>query len=476
MRILFERSEKKTTANIVICHDPEELEKLGINDEDLLSFLKEKYEAGQKTQMLRSTAGTHFFIFLSKEKNHDAQTEEARQATAATVNDLKNDKHTAVSLLAADKEKILAAAEGLSLGAYEFLNYKSESKEEQVLTLHFSPKLVSEEDLNRLRIISESVKEARDLVNEPFSNGKTAPEFSRKLQVLSERYGFSLKVLHKEEIESLKMGGLLGVNRASAYPPTFNILEYKSEEARNEKPVVLVGKGVVFDSGGANIKHIWQYMRLMKSDMGGAAAVAGTLCALAAGKAPVHVIGLIPCTDNMVNERAMMPGDVLTMHSGKTVEIAHTDAEGRLILADALHYAKQFDPELVIDLATLTGSSVATIGDEGIIGFSNASEEVWTKLTESGNRVYERLVRLPLWEEYGEMLKSDVADISNLGGDGSTAGAITAAKFLEVFTDYPWVHFDIAGAAFIDRDKGYRKKGGTGSGVRLLFDFLTKQL
>jgi len=189
---------------------------------------------------------------------------------------------------------------------------------------------------------------------------------------------------------------------------------------------------------------------------------------------PVYVIGLIPATDNRPDGNAITPGDIVTMHNGITVEILNTDAEGRMILADALSFAKKFNPKLVIDLATLTGAAVAAIGTQGSVAMGNVKNDDLKNLIESGNNVYERIVEFPLWDEYDEMLKSDIADLKNVGG--KFAGAITAGKFLEHFVDYPWIHIDIAGTAFLDTSDNYRGKGATGIGVRLLIDFFNCQV
>ena len=206
--------------------------------------------------------------------------------------------------------------------------------------------------------------------------------------------------------------------------------------------------------------------------MAGAAAVAGTFYAVAACNLPVHLIGLVPATDNRPDGNAIVPGDIITMLDGTTVEVLNTDAEGRLLLGDALSWAKQYAPALVIDLATLTGSAAAAIGTQGMVAMQKSAEKWYTALEESGFYTHERLVLFPLWEEYREMLKSDVADIKNIGG--KEAGTITAGKFLEHFTSFPWIHLDIAGPAFFHTADAYRTKGGSGTGVRLLFDFFHK--
>jgi leucyl aminopeptidase len=247
-------------------------------------------------------------------------------------------------------------------------------------------------------------------------------------------------------------------------------LEYKPANAVNAQPYVLVGKGVVYDTGGLSLKPT-NSMDTMKSDMSGAAAVLGAVSGAARLGLPVHVVGLIPATDNRPGGNAVTPGDVLTMSDGTTVEVLNTDAEGRLILADALHYAKRYNPQLVIDLATLTGAAARAIGHYATVAMGTASEEVWSDLLASGSRTHERLVRFPFWDDYNELLKSTVADLKNIGG--ADAGAITAGKFLEHFTNYPYVHLDIAGPAFADKPMGYWPAGGTGIGVRLLLDFLS---
>jgi leucyl aminopeptidase len=310
---------------------------------------------------------------------------------------------------------------------------------------------------------------ARTLVNEPHSF-LNAVQYSKEIASLGKKFGFKLKVFDKAKIEKEKMGGILAVNKGSIQHPTFNILEYKPSKAVNKKPIILVGKGVMYDTGGLSLKPTPNSMDMMKSDMGGSAAVVGAFCAVAGQKLPLHIIGLIPATDNRPGLDAVAPGDVITMYSGKTVEVLNTDAEGRLVLADALHYAKQYKPEFVIDLATLTGAAARAIGPQGVACMGNASEELKNELKASGNKVHERLVEFPMWEEYESMLKSEIADINNLGG--AVAGQTTAGMFLQHFVDFPWMHLDIAGAAFLKTTDSYRGKNGTGVGVRLLYDFL----
>jgi leucyl aminopeptidase len=246
-------------------------------------------------------------------------------------------------------------------------------------------------------------------------------------------------------------------------------MEYKPSTAKNSSPYVLVGKGIVYDTGGLSLKPTTDSMDYMKCDMAGAAAVSCAMYAIALAGLPLHIIGLIPATDNRPDGNAYVPGDVVTMYDGTTVEVLNTDAEGRMILADALAWAKQYKPQLVIDLATLTGAAHAALGSEGMAGMGNAPRDIMERLINCGYAVHERIAEFPFWDEYRDMLKSDIADLKNIGG--KYAGAITAGKFLEHFTDYPYIHLDIAGPAFNKKRESYRGTGGSGVGVRLLFEF-----
>ena len=265
------------------------------------------------------------------------------------------------------------------------------------------------------------------------------------------------------------MGGLLAVNSGSSEPPTFSILEWKPSNAKNQKPVVLVGKGVTFDTGGMNLKT-GSFMDHMKTDMSGAATVASVVYAIAKSQLPVYVMAFIPATDNRINSNAIVSGDVLVMHSGKTVEVLNTDAEGRLILADALSYAQAYDPMLAITVATLTGSAARAIGKYGIVAMQNNAQNPMQQLKACGDAVHERIAEFPFWDDYAELLKSDVADLKNIGP--VEGGAITAGKFLQAFTNYPFIHLDIAGCAYSEKRDSYRNQGATGTSVRLLIQFL----
>jgi len=366
---------------------------------------------------------------------------------------------------------LASISEGMALANYQFLKYFKDAKKKTntLRSIYTQSKAISKEQLSELNAIVEATFWARDLVNEPVSF-LNAEELSNQIEEMGKKGNFKVEVLDQIKLETLKMGGLLAVNKGSLDPATFTKMEWKPKNANNKKPIVLVGKGVVYDTGGLSLKPTANSMDIMKCDMGGAAAVSCAIYAIAKAKLPIHIVGLIPATDNRPGGNAYAPGDVVTMFDGTTVEVLNTDAEGRMILADALTYAKKYKPELVIDAATLTGSAMRAIGSYGSVVMGTASDKTFNKLKESGEKTYERTVRFPFWDEYAEEIKSPIADIKNLGG--ASAGAITAGKFLEHFTDYPWIHMDIAGPAWADNDSGYLSKGGTGNGVRLFFDFV----
>ena len=365
---------------------------------------------------------------------------------------------------------------GFMLGLYRFNRYKTNVPEEPtperlVLQVGKEDKAVRA-GAERGKVIAECVMTARDLVNYS-PDEKTAPLLATAIEQLAKKSGFEAVTWDKAMIEEEQMGGLLAVNRGSVEPPTFSVLEWRPDNAVNQKPIVLVGKGVVFDTGGLSLKPTKDSMDHMKADMSGAAVVAATFEGLARLKVPLHVVGLVPATDNRPGENAYVPGDVVRMHSGKTVEVLNTDAEGRMLLADALSYAKTYRPELVIDMATLTGAAVVALGDRVAAVMTNegdGAEQRIQRIIESGDRSGDRVHPMPMFDDYADDLKSTVADIKNIGG--RSGGAITAGKFLEHFVDYPWLHVDIAGPSFTKTEQHYRGIGGTGFGVHLLLDFL----
>ena len=412
-------------------------------------------------------------VYCNNTDSASVQAESLRRSGHKLWNIINDQKLTSVTIVSEiDIENAcIHLAEGLMLSSYAFDKYKSEKQKSYLKQITIRDKSTTRKTVKTLEKTVKANFTTRDLVNEPPVK-LTATELSKRIKSLGKKHGFKTTVFNKAKIETLKMGGLLSVNLGSETPPTFNILEWKPKNAKNKKPVVLIGKGVVYDTGGLSLKPTPNSMDLMKSDMAGSAAVVGAFCAISSLELPVHVVGLIAATDNRPGKNAYAPGDVIHMFDGTSVEVMNTDAEGRLTLADALSYAKKYKPELVIDIATLTGAAARAIGKEGIVCMGNARSKTLNNLKESGYRVHERLVEFPLWDDYGKQIKSDIADLKNIGGP--EAGAITAGKFLEHFTDYPWVHMDIAGSAFLTSEDSYRGKNATGVGVRLIFDFLKK--
>ncbi len=313
--------------------------------------------------------------------------------------------------------------------------------------------------------IADGIRTVRDLGNAP-PNVLTPTRLAERAQEVAKAIGIKCTVYGRKEIERMKMGGLLAVNRGSAEEPRFIVMEYSPRGAKTH--VALVGKGITFDSGGISIKPA-EKMEEMKFDMCGAAAVIGTLEAAAKLAIPVKITGIIPSTDNLPSGSAYKPGEIITMMNGKTVEIVNTDAEGRMILGDALHYASKLEPDHLIDFATLTGACVVALGSEAAGLFAN-DDELAQKLIESGERAGERLWRMPAWDEYKDLIRSEWADMKNSGG--RWGGASTAAVFLKEFVDCPsWAHLDIAGTAYMD-ETPRETKGATGAGVRVTIEFL----
>lgn len=309
---------------------------------------------------------------------------------------------------------------------------------------------------------------ARELINEP-ANVMNAPEMVRRVRKMASGSGVQVKVLGQSELSRLKMGGILAVNRGSVTPPALILMEYGKRHA-SRGTVCLVGKGVTFDTGGLSIKPS-KGMEKMKYDMSGAAAVIGTMRSVSGLKLPVHVVGLTPVVENNVAKDPQRPGDIIRMYNGKTVEVLNTDAEGRLILADALAYAGKYKPNAIIDLATLTGMCLHTFGNEAI-GIMSNDKALLRKVEAAGEAVGERCWPLPMWEEYGKQIKGQQSDLKNIGGP--YGGTITAAKFLEEFVPEKtsWVHLDIAGMAWCESPRYDAPVGAMGVGVRLLTELI----
>ncbi len=465
-KLIINTQDVESKVKVFLFDSPESLTQL---DKSAQKVLENNVEQGTILSVQKDWDTLSVFLTTTTKGLNGNKLEALRHSGYLLAKELIKEKVDEVSIqdFSENETFLLPILEGLLLSTYSFDKYKSDKKD-----AHLTINIISQKeskDISEVENICEAVFTARNLVNEP-ANFLTALQLSHEVEALGIECGFSTEILSLSQIESLQMGGLLSVNQGSSLPPTFNILEHKPENAKNSQPIILVGKGVVYDTGGLSLKPTPQSMDIMKCDMGGAAAVIGAFQALVTNNLPLHVIGLIPATDNHISNTSYAPGDVITMFDKTTVEVMNTDAEGRLILADALSFAKKYNPELVIDLATLTGAALRAIGQDGICYMGTANKETKQDLTQSGDDTYERLVEFPLWDEYRKQLDSSIADLKNLGGP--SAGMITAGKFLEHFIDYDWLHLDIAGPAFIGGENSYRGKEGTGTGVRLLYNFL----
>jgi len=366
-----------------------------------------------------------------------------------------------------------AVVEGFNLGRFKMLDYKSspdcnDGVENLIVAVSDRRKLMkAQKALDRGEIIAESANLARVLTSHP-GNYLTPRKFSSEVEKLGKKYGFSTRILDDKEIRKEKMGALLAVSQGSKQPPRFAIMKYNGGKAKS-KPIVLVGKGVTFDAGGISLKQPLN-MGEMKGDMQGAAIVVGTMTAAARLGIKQNLVGLVPMTENLPSGTAIKPGDIVTSRKGKTIEIINTDAEGRLILADGLDYANEFDPAAVFDIATLTGAAKYILGTGGIPIMGN-SEKAIELLYESSARCGERVWELPMWETYARMMESPIADLKNSAG--AEAGTLTAGSFLKQFIgDWPWTHIDIAAVDVEKKGKPYIPVGVTGIGLRLLVDML----
>ena len=370
-----------------------------------------------------------------------------------------------------------ALTEGALLGLYRYDKLKQVPRHEKNKRIDAMTLVVeragdvaaAKRAVEKAEVVGEAVYLVRDLISGP-SNIVTPTYLAHQARAIAKRQRLKCTIIPFAQLKRLGFGGIVGVAQGSAHPAQFIVLDYNPP--RKKATFAFCGKGITFDSGGISIKPAAK-MEQMKYDMSGAAAVMGTIQAAATLRMPVRIVGIIAATENLPSGTAQKPGDVLRTLSGKTVEVINTDAEGRLVLSDCLHYAKRYKPDCVVDLATLTGACIIALGKEAI-GLLTKDERLAARLSQAGKVTHERVWRLPLWNEYGELMKSDVADLKNVTDTGE-AGTITAAKFLEEFADgLPWAHLDIAGTAWTERDKPYVPKGAVGIGVRLLIELMEK--
>jgi leucyl aminopeptidase len=411
-------------------------------------------------------------------KKNELDDERLRQAAGNAVQALRNARvasfSTALHCAGTLETAIEAVCEGTLLGSYSFEQYKTKDRDErfefETLTL-LLPKGGNKKEaairVERTTTLCQGVSLARDLVSHP-GNVATTGYLAVAAHDLAKRHNLSCEILELDELERLGMNALVAVGKGSVEPPRLIVLEYRGGSEK-ERPVVLVGKGVTFDSGGISIKP-GAGMEEMKTDMAGGAAVLGAMEAAAGLKLPVNLVVIIPTAENMPDGTAYKPGDIITSMSGQTIEITNTDAEGRLILCDALHYAQKYKPSTMIDLATLTGACVVALGHEAS-GLMGNDQQLVHALKKAGEKCGERVWELPLWDSYGETMKSDVADLRNAGiRDG---GSITAGWFLKQFVGKTrWAHLDIAGTAWGAKSRPCSPKGASGVGVRLMIEYL----
>ncbi len=394
--------------------------------------------------------------------------QETGARTIVLAIDLENDKIST-------EQSMQAQIEGALLGLYKFRTYQTAEKEKQDIThiqilVEETDKAQAERVINKATILAQATNTARDLINEP-PNVLTPTELAQRAIAMAKQTGLAYEVFDRAKIAELGMGGIIGVSQGSAQPPHFIVLRYRGAP-ENPQTIGLVGKGITFDTGGISIKSA-EHMDEMKGDMGGAAAVFGAMQAIASLKPHINVTALIPTCENMPSGTAYRPGDILRIMNGKTIEIVNTDAEGRLILADALSYAVKEGLSPIIDLATLTGAIIIALGHTTTGLFSN-NESLTNEIIAAGRSAGEKYWPMPLDDEYQDLIKSDIADIRQTGG--RPASSITAAKILEQFVDKTqWAHLDIAGTSYFESKKSYQGKGGTGTGVRTLVELVLRR-
>lgn len=424
-------------------------------------------------QLHRFNAQKEHYSFWVVNYNSEVESslvnEKLRRVAAQLMDKLSDEQAHDIAISGAGvlTEELIAFIEGLTFANMKFDKYKSK-KEFHLDNVVIDERFLKADDLNRNIVLWKHIENCRQWVNEPVMY-LNADQFAQQIKAVAEPLKVKVTIYEQKQIESMKMGGLLAVNRGSVDEARFVVLEYKPRNHVNEHPIALVGKGITYDTGGLNIKPE-DYMQEMKSDMAGAATMASALLAAAENQLPIHLMAFLPMTDNRPGFNAYAADDILQMYDGTSVEVVNTDAEGRLILADAIAFSNQYEPELIIDAATLTGAAVRAIGTCGIAAMQQNAPNPMQLLKLVGDQVYERIVELPFWPEYDEFIKSEVADIRNCG-TVPQAGAITAGKFLAHFAKHPYIHLDIAGVAYYGKKESFYGVGASGYGIRLLYAF-----
>lgn len=457
-----------------IIENKEQINYLGFNNQEI-QYINSIFENKEQFVSINQYSKFIYILFIDEDNNENKRIEKLRRQVPQLYNSLKKHKTETITInnISEKKEYTIAVIEILDILNYKFDKYITKKEDlYYLINIEVVDNNITEEDLERIKIIAEGIKIIKDIINEPF-NALNSLDLASKAVFYGQQGGYSTEVLSKKQIETLRMGGLLAVNKASNTPPTFSILEWKPQNAKNTQPIIFVGKGLVFDTGGYNLKTS-NFMDDMKQDKAGGATVIGLMYIISKLNMPIYAIGLIPATDNVISATGTVTGDIIKMHNGTTVEVLNTDAEGRLILADALAYAQKHNPMLVIDLATLTGTATRSIDIIASALMCKIDNELKNKLIEASEQTNELLVEFPLWDDYAEQLKSKIADLKNIGG--SNAGQITAAKFLEHFTNYPWIHLDIAPTAFYPKNYKYYNEGATAIPTKLIISFIEKIL
>lgn len=442
-----------------------------------IEYLRTRREAERDCLLVFDRLPNHLYILsFDSEKPAALCQELVRRRTKDLLSLLEQHKveQLALSAMGTLPEEVAAFVEGLAIADYSFDRYKGKAAY-HLDHLVIDSLFLKDSELQSMQHLLNRIFWCREWVNLP-QQDLDAVAFADELQsVAADLDDVSATVYNLRQIQSLRMGGLLAVNRGSSVEPRFLVLEYKPGSAAESQPIALVGKGVMYDTGGLNIKPD-DYMQEMKSDMAGAATMASLLFAAADNHLPVHLVALLPLTDNRPGPGAYAPDDILTMYDGTTVEVVNTDAEGRLILADAIAFAaKNFNPRLIVTAATLTGAAVRAISTYGIAAMQKDAQNPLTMLSLVGQQVYERIVEFPLWDEYAELIKSDYADLRNCGTTPQ-AGTITAGLFLSRFAHgVPFIHLDIAGVAYFTKPQHFYRAGASAYGLRLLYAFLQMQ-
>ncbi|MBW1847936.1 MAG: leucyl aminopeptidase [Deltaproteobacteria bacterium] len=479
------KTVKIDTLIIPVCedkeiHDNSALSSMVKQAKKLKEFKGKKGDEVTLYNMSGTKIGRAIFIGMGKVGKIDA--EALRSFAGKGVKKCINNEVAEVCIAAPEASKVNldepilfeSIMEGACLGNHVFDKYKKEKKQQPLKKINFIVKKAAVRKFNRLPAkvlaVCQGTIQAREWVSTP-PNDKRPDQFARSISALSRKQGLKVKVFGEKELKQQKFGSLLAVSAGSRSKPRMVVLEHRPGNAK--KTIVLVGKGVTFDSGGINLKPSGS-LEDMKTDMSGAAAVAATLIAAAKLNIKKNIVGVMPIVENMPSGDASRPGDIVKSYDGKTVEIGNTDAEGRLILIDAMAWAvKKFKPHTIIDIATLTGACMIALGEK-IAGVFSFEDKLVQDILDSADKTYERCWRLPLPDDYKELLKSDLADIKNISNT-RYGGAITAALFISEFVeDQRWAHIDIAGPASATKANAYCNAGGTGFGVRLFCDLLEK--